>query len=282
MTIRIGATTNVTNVTVVANTAHITSAGTSHSAVKDSTVKSVHAGVNLVTGSLNEISAALSGDAAKKFKPHKVVVTCATTDNPAYLLGGSGATAVLGTWTAVADGEFAATIDGVAREFAGIDFSGALSMDDVAGLIQTAVRTVTAATETVTWGTDHFVITSSSTDPAVTAVSVLATVAAPAGTDISGLGGTAFMDGDTGNGIPYGVPAGVTGRITIGTSSGGTQVLSAAGMAALIDMGQTFEILLSGLFPDIAGNATLYVKSTVGDGTALTYLVGVEVQGTQS
>lgn len=129
-------------------------------------------------------------------------VNTTTTTVPAYLLGGNGATAVLLTWTAVGDGEFRVKIDGVFYDIIGLNFGACLSMDDVAGVIQTGIQTATGSTETCVWSVDHFVVSSASTDPFVTDVSVTAAVPAGAGTDISGAGGTAFMDSDLGHGTP--------------------------------------------------------------------------------
>lgn len=115
---------------------------------------------------------------------------------PAYLTGGSSATSNYATWEAVTDGEFAITIDGTARDITGIDFTGVTDMDEVAAAIQAAVRAVTSGTETVEWDTDHFVISSGDATSS-SAVSVTSAVSGGAGTDISGVGATAYLDGET-------------------------------------------------------------------------------------
>lgn len=118
---------------------------------------------------------------------------------PAYLTGGAGATAVVGTWITVADASFRITIDGVLRDIS-VDFTplgGGSGMDDIAAYIQTAIQTATGSTETCVWSVDHFIISSVDTT-ATSAITV--TSATGAGTDISGAGGTNFMDCDTGNG----------------------------------------------------------------------------------
>ena len=123
-----------------------------------------------------------------------------TKYTPAYLTGGTSATAVVGTWTAVSDGEFSITINGTAHNVTGIDFSsGVTTMADVASKIQTALRTATSGTETVVWSTDKFIITSDDTT-FTSAITVTSAVGGGAGTDISGAGGTAFMDAETGRG----------------------------------------------------------------------------------
>lgn len=99
-------------------------------------------------------------------------------------------------FSAITDGSFRVTIDGTPYNVDGIDFTGVTDMDDVASAIQTALRAETSSTETVTWSTDHFVITTPSGEP----VTVLETSTGTVGTDISGAGSSDWMDGDTGNG----------------------------------------------------------------------------------
>lgn len=121
-------------------------------------------------------------------------VTVPSVPADGYLTGGTGATAVIATWQAVTDGEFAITIDGTAYDITGLDFSGAADMDAVAALIQAALRSESGTQITCVWSTNHFLITGK------TGVSVASAVSGGAGTDISGAGDTAFLDGDTGNG----------------------------------------------------------------------------------
>lgn len=127
---------------------------------------------------------------------------------PAFLTGGSGATSVVATWNAVLDGSFRITIDGVERIVTGLNFAAAASMANVATIIQTGIRALTLKTETVVWSVDRFIITSASTyiNSAITVLQ-----GAGVGTNISGLGGTAFMDGDVGNGV-------VTNKVISGKS----------------------------------------------------------------
>jgi hypothetical protein len=90
-------------------------------------------------------------------------------------------------WTGITNGSFRATIDGVAWNFDAINFSTAASMTDVATLIQTKIRAITGATETVSYdaATYKFTITSSTTGTE-SQVSVLSTSTGTVGTDISG------------------------------------------------------------------------------------------------
>lgn len=120
------------------------------------------------------------------------------TYTPAFLTGGSSATTSMVTWNGTTDGTFSITIDGVLRDITGLNFSGDTDLDDVALNIQTAIRTATGALETVVWDTDHFAI--SSVDTASTSAITVCS-AEGTGTDISGAGGTTYMDCDTGNGV---------------------------------------------------------------------------------
>lgn len=120
--------------------------------------------------------------------------------SPAYLTGDTGAQSIPATWAAVTNGEFAITIDGVARNITGIDFTGDATMADVAATIQARVRAVTGSFETVTWSTNHFIISSVDTTSA-SAITVTSAVSGGSGTDISGAGGSDWMDADAGNGV---------------------------------------------------------------------------------
>lgn len=126
-------------------------------------------------------------------------VTTHATYTPAYLTGGNAPETTIAIWDSVSDGEFAITIDGVAREITGLDFTTPVTtMADVAAIIQAGIRSVTSSTETCTWSGTEFVITSADTT-ASSAITKTSTVAAPAGTDISGAGAGAYMDCDAGS-----------------------------------------------------------------------------------
>jgi hypothetical protein len=123
------------------------------------------------------------------------------TDNTAgYLTGGDSAQSTFASWAAITDGSFRVTVDGTAYNVDAIDFSGDGSMDDVASTIQTALQTATSGSETVVWSTDHFIITSGTSDED-SEISVLSTSTGTVGTDISGAGASDWMDCDTGNGV---------------------------------------------------------------------------------
>ena len=127
------------------------------------------------------------------------IVGSATANTAGYLTGGTNAQSAFASWAAVTDGSFRVTVDGTAYNVDAIDFSGDGSMADVATTLQSALQTATSSTETVAWSTDHFVITSATSDED-SEVSVLSTIANPTGTDISGAGANDWMDADTGNG----------------------------------------------------------------------------------
>lgn len=91
-------------------------------------------------------------------------------------------------WKAITDGEFAITVDGTLRSLSGLDFSAVTSLDDVAAVISAALTG-----GTVTFLVNRFIFTSDTTGVAST-ITLLSTVAVPAGTDISGTG---YLDGDT-------------------------------------------------------------------------------------
>lgn len=118
---------------------------------------------------------------------------------PAYLTCGNAPTTSATTWGNVDDGEFAITINGVARNVTGLDFSNAGNNDQVASIIQAAIRALTSSTEEVEWDGTQFIFRSGSTTSS-SAITVLSAVAAGTGTDISGAGATAFLDGETGRG----------------------------------------------------------------------------------
>jgi len=112
----------------------------------------------------------------------------------AYLTGWTSATSVVATRAAVSDWAFQITIDWTALDITWIDFTGNASMAIIATTIQTAIRAETSSTETVTRSTDHFII--SSVD-VTSSSAITVTTAWTAGTDISWVWGTTFMDCET-------------------------------------------------------------------------------------
>ena len=129
----------------------------------------------------------------------KVSFKTDTATSAAYLTGDTGAEGTFGTWAAVTDGSFRITIDGTAYNVDAINFTGDLSMADVAATIQAEIRTATGALETVVWSTNHFVITT--VNSSSSAITVTETSTGTVGTDISGAGASDWMDADTANGV---------------------------------------------------------------------------------
>jgi len=109
-------------------------------------------------------------------------------DIAALLECGSAPETDIEVWKLVSDGEFAVTIDGVLVEKDSLDFSSVTSMDDVASVIDTAL----GADGDCYFLIDRFNINSPTTGAAST-ITLLDTVAVPAGTDISG---SDYLDGD--------------------------------------------------------------------------------------
>lgn len=91
-------------------------------------------------------------------------------------------------WKLISDGEFAVTIDGGLVELTGLDFTSVTSLADVASVIDTAL----AANGDCYHLINRFNINSGTTGAAST-ITLLSTVAVPAGTDISG---EDYLDGD--------------------------------------------------------------------------------------
>jgi hypothetical protein len=110
----------------------------------------------------------------------------------ALLECGDSPLTTIATWAAVTDGEFTIDIDGGTVNATGLDFSSVTSLDDVATVIDTEL----GANGDCYYLGGRFNINSATTGASST-ITVLDTVAAPAGTDISGSG---FLDGDIAQG----------------------------------------------------------------------------------
>ncbi len=91
-------------------------------------------------------------------------------------------------WKLISDGEFSVDIDGGAVELTALDFSSVTSLDDVASVIDVAL----AANGDCYFLGGRFNIKSGTTGASST-ITLLETVTAPAGTDISG---SDYLDGD--------------------------------------------------------------------------------------
>lgn len=115
----------------------------------------------------------------------------AAADVAAELRGGSivDDAANLALFTAITDGSFDISIDGVANDITAMNFSGAANLAAVAAIIQTAVRVPATGgftLATCTYEQGRFFIRSGTTG-AASAISFLTAVSPAAGTDISEL-----------------------------------------------------------------------------------------------
>lgn len=122
-------------------------------------------------------------------QPHELQFGRYADANTAALLEmGDSPLSTLADWQAILDGEFKLDIDGGTVTLTALDFSLITSMDDVASVIDTALGVN---------GDCYYLINrfniNSATTGAASAITLLSTVAAPAGTDVSGTG---FLDGD--------------------------------------------------------------------------------------
>jgi len=201
---------------------------------------------------------------------------------PAYLTGGTGATAVVATWQSVTDGSFKITIDGTLYTIKEIDFSSVTTMDDVASTIQTAIRNATESTETCVWSTDHFII--HSVDE--TSSSAITETSTTAGTDISGGGATAYMDADVVHGTITSAVKLTTGTLVLGNISGTFQyneaITDGKGGSATVDgvldwqswsikdapIGQVLRVIANRLYiGNLNDDETAVAYSGTDDGT---------------
>ncbi|MEE9382846.1 MAG: DUF3383 family protein [Nannocystaceae bacterium] len=106
-----------------------------------------------------------------------------TADAPGYVKG--GAVGTLSAFQAVTDGEFEISIDAVANDITGVDFSSDNSIDEVAATIQAAIRAIATGGYTLATCVNEdgrFKISSGT----ITNVLPLTPIAVPTGTDISG------------------------------------------------------------------------------------------------
>lgn len=144
-----------------------------------------------------------------------------------YMVTG-GVEPEIATWTAVTDGQFGITIDGVTNQITGLDFSSVTSLDDVAAVVQAGIQAIatggfTAATVVNEGGV--FVFTSGTSGDDST-VSVL--LAGTAGTDISGDG---FLNGVDASPVPGYLPTGYTNELTLIASAADCSGVFAYGWA---------------------------------------------------
>lgn len=112
----------------------------------------------------------------------------ADADTAALIECGDSSETDIEVWKLVTDGEFKVDIDGGTVSLTGLDFSSVTSLDDVAGVIDAAL----GANGDCYFLINRFNINSPTTGTG-SLMTLLSTVAVPAGTDISG---SAYLDGD--------------------------------------------------------------------------------------
>ena len=115
------------------------------------------------------------------------------TTTAGYLTCGAAGSPIA-TWQGITDGHFKVTIDDTDYTVGPCDFSGDSDFDDVAATIQAAIRVQTGRTETCTYDTDHFVITSSTT----TNRSNVLYLRPHHGTDVTDISDKTYMNGRDG------------------------------------------------------------------------------------
>lgn len=124
---------------------------------------------------------------SQKPRPARIAIGRALDADAAGFIRGDQI-GLLATWQAVSDGTFAVSIDGVAQDITGLDFSPDTSLDDVAATIQTALQLIGAGGFTaalcVLEGAQLKI--SSGTTGALSSVEPLVPVDPAAGTDVSG------------------------------------------------------------------------------------------------
>ena len=136
-------------------------------------------------------------------------------------------------------------------------------------------------------GTDHANVVTSTTELAERQRVKVSTLAMDSVNEVSqAIGGSAANEFVLLKAVVHleddGAAGGATGdmQITIGTSTGGTQILTATVTTALTTLNQRFEIDITGLTATIPANSTLYVKATTRDTTAAGYTCDVYIEGT--
>jgi hypothetical protein len=133
---------------------------------------------------------------ARTPRPTKLLVSrWANTDTAAELRGGLLATTAIAEWIVITDGSFRINIDGTLQNVDGLDFSGSTNLANVASVVQTGIQTAGFANATCTYNTveKRFIIKSGTTG-ATSTIAILSTSTGTFGTDISGLGGSPFLD----------------------------------------------------------------------------------------
>lgn len=129
------------------------------------------------------------------------------TDQSGFLK--TGAVDVAAT-IAVSDGEFSINIDGVTFEATGLDFTSDADIDAIAATVETELDSLLAGTTCVAINSQLLITSPTAGDSST--VSIMGTVAVPAGTDVSGSG---FLNGVDGVAVPGYAPTDFTNELTL-------------------------------------------------------------------
>ncbi|MCP3685810.1 MAG: DUF3383 domain-containing protein [bacterium] len=139
----------------------------------------------------------------------------ASADTSAVIECGNTPETDFEVWKLITDGEFGITIDGTLDDVDSLDFSSVTSLDDVATVI-----TAGLTQGTCTWNQENRFVVESPTTGATSLITLLDTVAVPAGTDISGSGYLA-------------------GAVEVGVSTPNGAILSQGQVAETFEVGLT-------------------------------------------
>lgn len=183
-------------------------------------------------------------------------LTSVTYTSASLQCGANGA--AIAVWEAVTDGAFKITVDGVALELDGLDFSDVSSLDGVAAIIQGASGGALKCHYNV--DTDTFKFESPKKGAQVSSITVLS--APTAGTDIAA---STHLDGKTGAG--GGVVTAATGDMPAGIYLGPS--ITAAALVA-DDVETDVAVIIHGdecIFPedDLVLENSLTLNDAVGD-----------------
>lgn len=124
----------------------------------------------------------------------------ANVDTKAELRSGLSVTTDIATWIAVTDGSFRITIDGVAQNIDGLDFSLTTNLAGVASVVEAGIIAGGFVGATCVYSTseNRFIIKSGTTG-ATSTISYLETSTGTVGTDISGTLAEKYLDSITGS-----------------------------------------------------------------------------------
>lgn len=112
---------------------------------------------------------------------------------PGQLLGSTTIVQTIANFTAITNGGFDITINGVNRQVTGLNLSGAANLNAVASLLQTKLAALLAGT-TCVWNGKRFIISSGTTGSTSTVVFAVAPTGAGAPVDVGALFGLRAAD----------------------------------------------------------------------------------------